>query len=126
MLDRILRLKKKKRIDSLSRILKKLFSTFIFPRISVRFFILHNRSLRSAILLSNNVRTIVFGAASTVESETSPFFFLSFFVFFGEISVRKGSGYNNTRTIFLHSCSDAEQRRGLRYQKLCKLFVLFW
>lgn len=75
MLDRILRLKKKKRIDSLSRILKKLFSTFIFPRISVRFFILHNRSLRSAILLSNNVRTIVFGAASTVESETSPFFF---------------------------------------------------
>lgn len=94
---------KKKRIDSLSRILKKLFSTFIFPRISVRFFILHNRSLRSAILLSNNVRTIVFGAASTVESETSPFFFLSFFVFFGEILVRKGSGYNNTRTIFLRS-----------------------
>lgn len=74
----------------MSRILKKLFSTFIFPRISVRFFILHNRSLRSAILLSNNVRTIVFGAASTVESETSPFFFLSFFVFSVRFRWEKG------------------------------------
>lgn len=74
----------------MSRILEKLFSTFIFPRISVRFFILHNRSLRSAILLSNNVRTIVFGAASTVESETSPFFFLSFFVFSVRFRWEKG------------------------------------
>lgn len=80
LLDRTLRLKKKK-IDSLSRIVKKLFSIFIFPRIDIYSFLYSPQSippLRDFIIkqcANNRLRCSFYGR----KWNESIFFFLSFF-----------------------------------------------
>lgn len=80
LLDRTLRLKKKK-IDSLSRIVKKLFSILIFPRIDICSFLYSPQSippLRDFIIkqcANNRLRCSFYGR----KWNESIFFFLSFF-----------------------------------------------